>query len=97
MSDAEFLLVITATFCVMPFLCCTAVKWILAKYGRGSKARNRVWVLECKERRVQAIVELSTSQSAPVKDCSCWREDPHCEKSCVGLVTATEHERLLTR
>ena len=97
MSDAEFLLVITATFCVVPFACCAAVRWVFAKRACAWKARTRVWVLSCEERNVLAIVELSGSAISPVKDCSCWRENPHCGKSCVRRAEATEQVRLLAK
>jgi hypothetical protein len=70
--------------------------WIFDKRKRTMCASSSVWVIMCDERKEPAIVEMADAAGAGVLDCSCWRENSECRKSCHGHVVGSEQVRLLT-
>ena len=90
MSDPEFLLVVTLTFCVAPIACCVAGQWLLARLAAEAEKKRRVWVVSCAERMTLAIVDVSTSRWPTVTECSCWCDNPSCGRTCLARLKATE-------
>ena len=96
MSDPEFLLIVTLAFCVLPLLCCTAGQWIRARKTAASRNKRRVWVVSCEERKSLAVVEITVAGSPTVTDCSCWCNNPSCQKTCLARLKATEDVHVAT-
>jgi hypothetical protein len=72
--------------------------WISERRKREMHASSTVWVIECDERNETAIVELAIAPGGGrVLDCSCWRENSDCRKSCHGQMVGSEQARLLTK
>jgi len=72
--------------------------WISERRKRTLHASSSVWVITCDERNETAIVALADATgSGRVLDCSCWRGNSDCRKSCHRQLVGSEQARLLTR
>ena len=98
MSAASILLAVESMLCLVLFVFCGVVVWVLTQPWRRRRRASSVWVVYCDEAKSLAVVEfVQKARAAEACDCSAWNSVARCSRSCEAHVSNNEHARLLTK
>src|SRR5687768_18606095 len=98
MSAASILLAIEFVLCLVPFVFCGIVAWVLTQPWRARRRASSLWVVYCEEAKSLAVVEfVQKKRAAQVCDCSAWVSVTRCSRSCEARLSNNEQAALLTK
>ena len=88
MSGAADAVLALVFFLLVSLMVPWVMRWFIGRHERF-RAHRSIWVLGNSERKGPAVVELlGEGARARVGDCTCWRGESSCGRSCVGHLKA---------